>query len=123
MAVLNLSDHCRGTMPAASSSPADPRLASCALLHRPRTGNGAVAAGAGRGSPILAHVARRVASEPDSELLRYNGANCQARVLLWLHSYLTASSSDYESGFTFPLKSTAVYSCRSDAYMDGCRFP
>lgn len=51
MAILNLSDHCRGTMPAASSSPAGPRLASCALLHRPRTGNGAVAAGAGRGSP------------------------------------------------------------------------
>jgi hypothetical protein len=44
-------------MSAASPSPADPRSASCALLHRPRTGNGAVAAGAGRGSPILAHVA------------------------------------------------------------------
>lgn len=51
MAVLNLSDHCRGTMPAASSSPAGPRLASCALLHRPRTGMA-------RLLPVLAAVPR-----------------------------------------------------------------
>jgi hypothetical protein len=30
---------------------------------------------------------------------------------------------DYESGFTLPGTSTAVYSCRSGACADGCIFP
>ena len=64
MAILNLSDHCRGTMPAASSSPAGPRLASCALLHRPRTGMARLLPVLAAVPPILAHVARCVASEP-----------------------------------------------------------
>ncbi len=30
---------------------------------------------------------------------------------------------DYESGFALPGTSTAVYSCRSGACVDGCKFP
>jgi hypothetical protein len=46
-----------------------------------------------------------------------------AEVLDLQLAVLAANLADYESGFAFPGTSMAVYLGRSDACVDGCRFP
>jgi hypothetical protein len=49
--------------------------------------------------------------------------NDQARPTELAGAHFLHRPADYESGFAFPGTFTVVYSCRSEACLDGCIFP